>query len=200
MNPIHIVDNSPWPMLVSISIVTLIISSDLINVLLLLLLTFQWFRDILRESKGGFHTIKVQKGLTIGFLLFLISEIMLFFSFFWAYFHSSLAPTVDIGLIWPPLGINWESQNTWGIPLCGSIILLSSGFVVTLSHHALILGNKLTAQLHLLIAILLGILFIILQTIEYTYGEFTISDSVFGSVFYMTTGLHAIHVIIGVLF
>lgn len=123
---------------------------------------------------------------------------MLFVSFFWAYFHSSLAPSIELGIIWPPLGI--KEVNPWGIPLLGSIVLLSSGFIVTLSHHALLLGNKFLSLIHLFFTILLGILFLYLQFTEYSYGEFTISDSVFGSVFYMTTGLHALHVIIGTLF
>jgi cytochrome c oxidase subunit 3 len=140
MNPIHIVDHSPWPVLVSITAVTLLISSNIENVLLLILLIFQWFRDIIREGKGGYHTIKVQKGLTIGYILFLISEIMLFFSFFWAFFHSSLSPAVELAIIWPPLGIDVVDYTS--IPLFGSITLLASGFFVTLSHHAFIQGNK----------------------------------------------------------
>ena len=123
---------------------------------------------------------------------------MLFFSFFWSYFHSSLVPSVELGLVWPPLGIN--AVSPWGLPLLGSIILLASGFLVTLSHHALILGNKNLSITHLILTIILGLLFVYLQSSEYYYSEFTISDSVFGSVFYMTTGLHALHVIIGVIF
>ncbi len=123
---------------------------------------------------------------------------MLFFSFFWSYFHSSLAPSVELAVIWPPLGIEAVGYTT--IPLLGTITLLASGFFVTLSHHALILGNKSLSLSSGVITVFLGILFLILQYTEYTYGSFTISDSVFGSVFYMTNGLHAIHVIIGVLF
>ena len=199
MNPIHLLDNSPWPMLISITLITFIINEHIIiNIILLLLIVFQWFRDIIREGKKGDHTIYVQKGLTLGYILFLVSEIMLFVSFFWAFFHSSLSPTIELGIIWPPLGIN--EVNPWGIPLLGSIVLLSSGFILTLSHHAFILGHKSLSTLHLYFTILLGLLFIYLQYTEYTYGEFTIADSVYGSVFYMTTGLHAIHVIIGTFF
>jgi cytochrome c oxidase subunit 3 len=78
------------------------------------MIIYQWFRDIIRESKSGYHTKKVQKGLLIGFLLFIISEIMLFFSFFWCFFHSSLAPTIELALLWPPLGIN--NVKAWSIP------------------------------------------------------------------------------------
>lgn len=123
---------------------------------------------------------------------------MLFFSFFWAFFHSSLNPDIAISAIWPPLGIHFI--NPWSIPLLGSCILLFSGFVLTLSHHALLLGNKDVALLNMIITVLLGASFVYLQFNEYSFSEFTIADSVFGSVFYLTTGLHAIHVIVGVLF
>lgn len=198
-NPIHIVDNSPWPLLVSITLITIILNENIIiNIILLLLIIFQWFRDIIRESKKGEHTLIVQKGLTLGYILFLISEIMLFFSFFWAYFHSSLSPNLELGIVWPPLGI--KEINPWGIPLLGSIILLSSGFLITLSHHAFLIGNKSITLFYLLLTILLGFFFLFLQFFEYSYGEFTISDSIFGSIFYMTTGLHAIHVFLGSIF
>ena len=199
ISPIHLVDYSPWPLLTSLTLVTILISDNIIiNIFLLLLIVFQWFRDIIRESKKGEHTKYVQKGITIGYILFLVSEIMLFISFFWAFFHSSLSPSIELSLLWSPLGIN--SVNPWGIPLLGSIILLSSGFIVTLSHHALLLGNIRLSLINLILTIILGLFFLFLQFTEYSYGEFTIADSVYGSVFYMTTGLHALHVIVGVIF
>jgi cytochrome c oxidase subunit 3 len=91
-----------------------------------------WWRDVIREAKGGDHTSRVQRGILIGFLLFLLSEIMLFVSLFWALFHSSLAPNVELA-IWPPVGIN--AVDTWAIPLLGSSVLLASGFILTLGHH-----------------------------------------------------------------
>lgn len=123
---------------------------------------------------------------------------MLFSSFFWAFFHSSLAPTIELGIQWPPLGIN--AVNTWAIPLLGSTILVASGFILTIAHHALISGNKTLSLWMTAITVIFGFLFLFLQYNEYSYGEVTISDSVYGSVFYMTTGLHALHVIVGVLF
>jgi cytochrome c oxidase subunit 3 len=98
-----------------------------------------WWRDVIREAKGGDHTSRVQRGILIGFLLFLLSEIMLFVSLFWALFHSSLAPNVELA-IWPPVGI--QVISPWAIPLLGSCVLLASGFILTLGHHALILGSK----------------------------------------------------------
>lgn len=192
-------DNSPWPLLLSLTLVTLIVSENIIiNLIVLILVIYQWFRDIVREGKKGEHTLYVQKGLTLGYILFLLSEIFLFMSFFWGYFHSSLSPTLELGLLWPPLGIN--EMNPWGLPFLGSIVLLSSGFLVTLSHHYLLSGQKSASFFYLILTILLGLLFLFLQYTEYSYGEFTIADSVYGTLFYLTTGLHAVHVIVGVIF
>jgi len=155
-------------------------------------------RDILREGKGGSHTLRVQKGLKYGFLLFLVTEIKLFVSLFWAFFHSSLAPAIELGCQWPPKGLN--AINTWSLPLFGTCLLLSSGFILTLGHHAVILGQKNKALFGISLSILLGALFAYAQYKEYCFAEYSISDSVFGSVFYLTTGLHGLHVIAGVLF
>ena len=199
MTTYHLVDYSPWPLLTTLSLVSLFISGPtMIGIIGLTLIQGQWFRDCRRESLSGHHTKKVQKGIFIGFLLFQISEIMIFFSLFWAYFHSALVTSNGIYNSWPPLGI--ESVDYLSIPLLGSIVLLSSGFFVTLSHHAFLNGNKkLTIEFGVL-TIILGIIFTILQLTEYIYGTFTIADSVYGTVFYMTTGLHGIHVLAGTIF
>jgi cytochrome c oxidase subunit 3 len=162
------------------------------------LIAYQWFRDVVREAQGGYHTRRVQRGILISFLIFLSTEIMLFVSFFWAFLHSSLSPAVELGCQWPPAGIN--AVNTWSLPLFGTCLLLSSGFILTYGHHALIKGNKDQALLGILGSIILGALFAYAQFKEYSFAEFTIADSVFGSVFYMTTGLHFIHVVAGVFF
>lgn len=207
-HPYHQVDNSPWPFLMSVTLqytalalvstLTHMTANLLPSQIVIITISFVWWRDVLREGQAGYHTKIVQRGILIGFLLFLITEIMLFASFFWAFFHSSLSPAVEQGGMWPPIGIN--PVNPWAIPLLGSSVLLGSGFVLTLAHHATIAGKKDLTLIALLITIIQGTLFLVLQFNEYTYGEFTISDSVFGSVFYSTTGLHAIHVIVGVLF
>ena len=123
---------------------------------------------------------------------------MLFFSFFWGFLHSSLSPAVELGCQWPPMGV--AAVNTWSLPLFGSCLLLSSGFILTYGHHALMEGNKEEALLGVLGSIILGALFALTQSIEYNFAEFTIADSVFGSIFYMTTGLHFLHVVAGVIF
>jgi len=210
-HPFHLVDCSPWPFLISLAIFTgaiflvsgfhhLItggISYFVVALSCLSLILFVWWRDVIRESKGGYHTTRVQRGILIGFILFLLSEIMLFVSLFWAFFHSSLSPNIELA-VWPPVAVN--ALDSWAIPLLGSTVLLASGFILTLGHHALILGNKTLCLLSFIYTVLFGALFLFLQLNEYLNSEFTIADSVFGSVFYMTTGLHAIHVIAGVLF
>lgn len=158
-----------------------------------------WMRDIIRESTfQGNHTKKVQNGLKVGFICFLISEWMLFFSFFWAYFHMALSPAVEIGCIWPPKGIN--PPTPWGIPLFNTAILIGSGSFVNTCHHAIRarLGN--TAIITLSITVGLGVLFTLLQLFEYINMHFTIADSVYGSCFFMLTGLHGLHVIVGTIF
>lgn len=207
-HPYHIVDVSPWPILLSMTMLSFAFTIVkwlnhlnplvFVQITLILLIAFQWWRDVIREAKGGYHTQIVQRGLQIGFILFQISEIMQFASFFWAFFHSSLAPTIELGSTWPPVGIH--AVNPWSIPLLGSCILQASGFVLTLGHHAVVAGLKNQAQISVQLTVLLGGLFLFLQFNEYSFGEFTIADSVFGSVFYATTGLHALHVIIGVIF
>jgi cytochrome c oxidase subunit 3 len=199
MSSFHIVDHSPWPLYISLSLITLIIGdvfTGLLGLITSCLIITVWLRDIIREGKEGNHTKIVQKGITLGYIIFLITEIMLFFSFFWSYFHSSLSPTASIGLIWPPIGI--DAIQFTSLPLLGSLLLLSSGFFVTLSHHAFLASDKSLCLIHGIITLILGISFTCLQATEYYFSTFTIADSIFGSVFYMTTGLHGIHVILGI--
>ena len=211
-HPFHLVDISPWPLMVSISLFTLVLSfimhfhyfknGDLYVILSLSIFCFflsRWFSDIVEESTfEGFHTNKVQIGIKIGMCLFIVSEIMFFFSFFWAFFHGSLAPSIDIGSIWPPKGIN--SLDPWGLPLLNTIILLSSGIAVTWSHRAILSGQWENVTSGLLVTIIYGVLFTSIQYYEYAVASFSINDSIFGSLFFMLTGFHGIHVLVGTLF
>ena len=219
-HPYHLVDGSPWPIMMAISIGTLAMSivaylhgyeesgiSSLMVLVTCIAIATLWWRDVIREAFGGYHSTIVQRSLLISFILFLLSEIMLFGSFFWAYGYASLCPSIELGSVWPPVGITPLFAD--GIPLLGSILLLSSGFVCTIAHHAIQGGDSSTIisprsrslAINCLIGtIFLGILFVALQAFEYQCSTFTISDSVFGSVFYATTGLHALHVIIGLIF
>jgi cytochrome c oxidase subunit 3 len=158
-----------------------------------------WWRDVIIEGTfEGHHTQAVQKGLRLGVILFIASEVMFFFSFFWAFFHSSLAPTPEIGSVWPPLGI--ETIDAWGIPLLNTIILLTSGATITWAHHAIIVGSRQNILYSLILTISLAIFFTFIQAFEYIESSFTISDSVYGTTFFLLTGFHGIHVIVGTIF
>jgi heme/copper-type cytochrome/quinol oxidase subunit 3 len=130
--------------------------------------------------------------------LFIISEVMFFFAFFWAFFDCALAPTIEVGAVWPPKGI--EVFNAWEIPFLNTVILLSSGATVTWAHHAIVAGNREHAITGLICTIILAMVFTGLQGFEYTSASFTISDSAYGSCFYMATGFHGFHVFIGTCF
>ena len=210
--PYHLVPTSPWPLLVSFSLLSLTLSAVMYmqgfpNGGIFLSLGFTittlgmvlWFRDIIKEATyEGAHTSQVQNGLVIGFVLFIVSEAFAFLSVFWAFFHSSLSPAVEIGGVWPPQGIT--ALNAFAIPLLNTIILLSSGGFVTYGHHALIKGDRKGAILGTLVTVVLAIIFTALQGYEYLQAPFTIADSVFGSAFFASTGLHGIHVIVGTIF
>jgi len=158
-----------------------------------------WFRDISAEgSYEGHHTLAVQKGLNLGVALFIVSEALFFLAIFWAFFHSALSPTVELGAHWPPMEI--ESINPFELPLLNTVLLLASGTTVTYSHHSLIQGNRSGAIFGLIFTVILAFIFTVLQGLEYTVASYTISDSVFGSCFYFGTGFHGLHVIIGTIF
>nr|AZH80991.1 cytochrome c oxidase subunit III [Caridina papuana] len=203
----HLVDMSPWPLTGSIS--AMMITTGLakwfhqrnMDLLLLGLLTtaltmMQWWRDITREGTyQGLHTSRVVTGLQWGMILFITSEVLFFFSFFWAFFHSSLSPTVEVGSCWPPAGI--QSFNPFQIPLLNTAILLASGATVTWAHHAMMGSNRSQALQGLNLTVTLGVYFTALQAMEYYEAPFTIADSVYGSTFFVATGFHGLHVIIG---
>nr|YP_010258355.1 cytochrome c oxidase subunit III [Neocentrocnemis stali]AGO28031.1 cytochrome c oxidase subunit III [Neocentrocnemis stali] len=209
-HPYHLVDYSPWPLTGSIGAMTL--TSGMImwfhknnmmlytlGVLITILTMIQWWRDITREgSYQGKHTIAVTSGLKWGMILFIISEVFFFISFFWGFFHSSLSPTIEIGMMWPPKGI--QTFNPMQIPLLNTMVLLCSGITVTWAHHSLMESNHTQATQGLFFTVILGVYFTVLQGYEYLESSFSISDSVYGSCFFMATGFHGIHVIIGTTF
>jgi cytochrome c oxidase subunit 3 len=207
----HLVDLSPWPFISSTSLFIMLSGAVLtfngymygptsikIGAFLLVLSASLWWRDVTREGFQGQHTTYVSKGIKIGFSLFIVSEIFLFIAFFWALFHSSLVPNIELGNVWPPMGI--EPINPWVVPLLNAIILLSSGVTVTWSHHAIIAGNYSSALYGLIATITLAIIFTALMVLEYYIASFDISDSVYGSCFYMLTGLHGSHILVAIAF
>nr|YP_009485622.1 cytochrome c oxidase subunit III [Inara alboguttata]AVZ00758.1 cytochrome c oxidase subunit III [Inara alboguttata] len=206
----HLVDYSPWPLTGAIGAMTLMsgmimwfhkndMSLYILGAVITIMTMIQWWRDIVREGTyQGKHTISVTTGLKWGMILFIVSEVFFFISFFWGFFHSSLAPTVEIGSIWPPKGI--LTFNPTEIPLLNTMILLCSGITVTWAHHSLMESNYTQATQALMLTVMLGLYFTALQAFEYYESSFTISDSVYGSCFFMATGFHGIHVIIGTTF
>nr|AZL35873.1 cytochrome c oxidase subunit III [Cosmoscarta exultans] len=206
----HLVDYSPWPITGSLGAMTLTsgmlmwfhklnYNLLILGVVIILLTMIQWWRDIIRESTfQGMHTKNVMKGMKWGMIMFILSEIMFFLSFFWSFFHSSLSPTMEIGMSWPPMGI--LTFNPMGVPLLNTTILLSSGITITWAHHSLMNNNYNQATQSMFMTIMLGMYFSMLQLYEYVESPFTISDSIYGSTFFMATGFHGIHVLIGTTF
>nr|QQQ88664.1 cytochrome c oxidase subunit 3 [Hyalella cajasi] len=206
-HPYHLVEKSPWPLIASVSAMVMV--SGLVkwfhefNFDLLLLggvsvtvTSMQWWRDVSREASfQGLHTIKVVRGLRWGMLLFIVSEVLFFFSFFWAFFHSSLSATMEVGAEWPPVGV--KALSAFQVPLLNTAILLASGVTVTWAHHAILENNHSQATQGLLITVLLGGYFSALQGFEYLEACFSIADSVYGASFFVATGFHGLHVIIG---
>ena len=209
-HPFHLVAQSPWPLSISLTVFYMAIGAVLamqgyggkllaLGFILTVSVMYFWFEDVAAEgSLNGDHTKQVKKGLILGFYLFLVSEIFAFISVFWAYFHSSLVPAVEIGAVWPPMGVT--PLNPFAIPLLNTFLLVSSGAFITYGHHALIAGNRKGAIDGVLITIILAIIFTGFQYFEYSEAGFTIADSVFGSGFFCSTGLHGLHVIVGSLF
>lgn len=211
-HPFHLVSPSPWPIFTSISLLNLTTSGVLTmhgfeNAHYFLMAAFLavissmafWWRDVVSEGTFlGNHTLAVQKGLNMGVILFIVSEALFFLAIFWAFFHSALSPTIELGAQWPPMGI--EAVNPFELPLLNTVILLSSGASVTFAHHALIQGNRSGALYGLIATVILAIIFTAFQGIEYNVSSFTISDGAYGSCFYFGTGFHGLHVMIGTAF
>lgn len=205
----HLVDPSPWPLMAALAAFSLTSGGVLymhnyiggsflfrLGFFSLIFVMYTWWRDVVREATfEEQHNAAVQRGLRLGMILFIVSEVMFFFAFFWGFFHSSLAPVYNIGGIWPPEAIVTISAS--GIPLTNTVFLLSSGATVTWAHHSIRARAKKHTILGLIFTVLLAILFTFLQGYEYLNAPFNINDSVFGSCFYMSTGFHGFHVFIG---
>ena len=162
---------------------------------------FSWFQDVIHEGYEGYHTQWVLNGLRMGMVLFIVSEIMFFFSFFLSYFYYSLQPSVFLSCSWPPRGLEIIPYN--GLPLLNTALLLYSGLVITQAH--MIMGTSIKkywdeVPSKLFEVILVGVAFVFCQYTEYVEAKFTMQDSVYGSIFFLATGFHGIHVIIGLAF
>lgn len=208
----HLVNPSPWPLIVSIGTYGLTTGSALYfhffsigsfialtGLLTVIYGAFIWWRDVVREGTfEGCHTTLVQNGLRLGIVLFIVSEVMFFSGFFWAFFHSSLAPAIELGSVWPPIGI--DPFYAWDVPFLNTLVLLLSGSTITWAHFALAKSLQKNTLISLYLTILLAVFFTFLQACEYTEATFSIADSVYGTTFFMATGFHGFHVIVGTIF
>jgi cytochrome c oxidase subunit 3 len=219
-HPYHLVDPSPWPLVTGFSALLMAIGFVIlmheekslvfiIGTIAVVLSSFFWWRDVVSESEGGaYHNKVVVIGLRYGMILFIMSEVMFFAAWFWAFFDVAFYPGSDspelIGRIesmegvFPPKDI--ELIPPFGIPLLNTFILLASGGTVTWAHHALRAGDRKNFLLFLLLTVILGIIFTGFQAYEYQHATFTIEDGIYPSTFYMATGFHGFHVIVGTIF
>ena len=190
---------------------------------LVLYTMFMWWRDVVKEAEfQGHHTKVVQLGLRYGMILFIASEVMFFAAFFWAFFDNFLYATEakQIARIhanggqWPPAHI--AVFDAWDLPFMNTLILLLSGVTVTWAHHALREGNRRDLVRGLACTVVLGLLFTTFQVIEYSSAPFSFQRLIadpsawdsfklekggsYPSAFFMATGFHGFHVIIGTIF
>ncbi|GLK74173.1 cytochrome c oxidase subunit 3 [Ancylobacter dichloromethanicus] len=215
----HLVDPSPWPFVISISafvmavgavfwmhgqLTSLVMIVGLLGVLYTMIV---WWRDIIREAEHEhLHTPVVQLHLRYGMILFIASEVMFFVAWFWAFFDAALFVGEEInyaradvtGGHWPPAGI--ETFDPWHLPLLNTLILLTSGTTLTWAHHALVHGDRQSAKWGLWLTVGLGVIFSMLQGFEYSHAEFAFSGNIYGATFFMATGFHGFHVIVGTIF
>jgi cytochrome c oxidase subunit 3 len=209
-HPYHLVEPSPWPIvgalgagLTAVGLAVfmhtgtywlIILGSVLVSATMMV-----WWRDVVEEATfRGLHTRVVQIGLRYGMVLFIASEVMFFSAFFWAFFDASLFPKEAVGGIWPPEGM--AVFRAFDIPFLNTLILLTSGVTVTWAHHAILEGHQRSAVQALVLTVLLGMTFTALQIFEYATAPFGFTDGVYASVFFMATGFHGFHVIVGTIF
>ena len=220
----HLVAPSPWPLLASIFAFTtavglifwmkhlelgglklggMMFGAGMIG--LVSIIAF-WWTDVVKEAEGGDHTPVVQLSHRYGMTLFIASEVMFFVAWFWAFFDASLFPGEAIqyarvaftGGHWPPKGI--EVIDPWHLPIINTMILLTSGTTVTWAHHALLENDREGLKKGLSLTILLGMLFTTIQAYEYIHAPFGFKNSIYGATFFMATGFHGFHVIVGTIF
>lgn len=204
------IQTSLWPLCVSISLFNLlrvsllwlqgVVTYDQVIFMGLVLVgvSLLWWKDLFRESMLGYHTHKLEARLRVSMILFILSEVFFFVSFFWAFYDAALSPTIEIGIVWPPKGI--VPLRAYAVPLLNTVILLTRGVTVTWAHHRLVENFFSKTVISLSFTVLLGAYFLSLQWLEYAEAQFSISDGVFGRTFFMSTGFHGVHVIIGTCF
>ena len=214
----HMVEPSPWPFVISVSVFVMMIGAIawmqdwtpwlfFIGLAGVLYTFYAWWADVVKEANNGVdHTPVVQMHHRYGMMLFIASEVMFFVAWFWAYFDASLftgevaqyARVEATGGVWPPVGI--ETFDPWHLPLLNTLILLCSGTTVTWAHHALLHDDRDGLKWGLTLTVLLGVIFTICQAYEYAHAAFDFGGNIYGATFFMATGFHGFHVIVGTIF
>jgi cytochrome c oxidase subunit III len=217
----HLVDPSPWPIIGGASAFVFAIGAIIwfhdigglgpwvlvVGTVMVLYTMAGWWRDVIDEAENRkLYTPVVQLHLRYGMLLFIASEVMFFAAWFWAFFDVSLFPgeavqesrTALTGGVWPPKDI--ATFDPWHLPLVNTLILLTSGTTVTWAHHALQHNDRKGLVWGLVCTIVLGLLFTTVQAYEYAHAGFGFSGHIYGSTFFMATGFHGFHVIVGTIF
>lgn len=200
----------PWPLLVSLLSFNLLFSllitfkfsewnSFIFSILLVSTSRIYWWFSYRGEiNLEGLNSLNLEGGLKFAIILFISSEVFFFFSFFWSYFHFFLGPSLELGSNWPPVGV--LSFDCVNVPLINTLVLMASGVTVTLRHNFIITNKELGFNFFLAITIFLGIIFTFLQGLEYNRSFFSIRDRSFGTIFFILTGFHGLHVLIGTMF
>lgn len=226
----HLVNPSPWPAVMSLAVLFLTVGavftmkSDATlfgmsgfgsymfvgGFIAVLYTMFAWWKDVIKEAETGDHTPVVQIGLRYGMILFIASEVMFFVAWFWAFFNSALYPHLEFESLvafwdvfqneaqWPPAGI--ETFDPWHLPFINTLILLLSGTTVTWAHHAVLEGDREGLKKGLWLTVILGAIFSCVQAYEYSHAAFEFGGSIYGATFYMATGFHGFHVLVGTIF
>ncbi|KAB0679580.1 cytochrome c oxidase subunit 3 [Aureimonas leprariae] len=226
----HIIDPSPWPFLGSLGAFIMFfgavawlrhhldqpfnfLGANLatpwifaLGLLIVLYTMFAWWSDTIKEGNEGAHTPVVSMHLRYGMIMFIASEVMFFVAWFWAFFDASLFPnelvqasrTEVLGGVWPPKGI--EVLDPLHLPLFNTVTLLLSGTTVTWAHHAMLEDDRQSLKAGLALTVILGVIFSFVQFYEYAHAPFAFAGSIYGSTFFMATGFHGFHVIIGTIF
>jgi cytochrome c oxidase subunit 3 len=218
-HPYHLVNPSIWPLFTAFSILAFVVGGafalhkDPIGLPLvfagaaaIVACIFFWWREVIREGiEDKAHTEKVQLGLRFGMVLFICSEVMFFVAFFWAYFGAAWFPKLPLEDVWAIAEGVWPPANIitfdpFDLPLMNTLILLLSGTTVTWAHAALVQGNMQDVKRALTYTVALGVVFSILQAYEYSHAAFGLKDGKYAATFYLATGFHGIHVMIGTAF
>jgi cytochrome c oxidase subunit III len=206
----HLVEPSIWPLVGATASLVLVAGTLMwfvdkgpwvlvVGLLMVLATMFFWWRDVVNEAEHqGHHSPIVQIGLRYGMALFIVSEVMFFAAFFWAFFGNALYPMEAINHVWPPANV--KTFDPFDLPFMNTLILLLSGVTVTWAHHALLEGDRKGLIQGLGVTILLGALFTSVQAYEYAHAAFSFKEGIYPSVFFMATGFHGFHVLIGTLF